>query len=613
RVTIVPEDVPIAQGGTHTYLVSVLNGETTLRACMTFLDPAGNPAAALQRINDLNLTLTSPDGTVYRGNNGLTAGNVSTSGGTADSIDTVECVLLDNPAPGTWTVTVTAPTVAVDANLATPNVDAVYALVVNGGIKLEGSGCARYIPDVSPTGSGNVIPFGGTDSSSLPTLMLSNNGGASGGAVYFDATFNQNTFWNGIDVNTGAAVGTKLIVDLYYRNGTYVGNAGSNAGWIAVTAGHGLAAGQDLPSRIFFNEPWLVTPGTYGIAVVARNFAHRYTNGTGTNQAFSNADLSLTLGAASNVPFTGTPFSPRVANVTPYYNRDDATWNNQLYQTILRREELGAAGPISNLAFSCNATVKHFNRQLRIRMSHVPAGHTLSTTFASNMPSPVTVMDKWNYTWFTAEDDWSEIGFSTPFAYNGTSDVVVEIYARGNTSTGFPVASGSISFNSGPQERVFAYGWPFSAVPTTGSYGASSGLRMRVNTNCATFTEYGTSCGPLETAFFSSPNRGSTAWYDLYGAPANGGVILAMGFGTTTFPSSLTSYGFTNCNVYHDLTVSLFKFANASGFTFHGFAVPNDPAFDGLRVHGQWFALDATQPGGITASNYITNLIGIDP
>jgi hypothetical protein len=30
-------------------------------------------------------------------------------------------------------------------------------------------------------------------------------------------------------------------------------------------------------------------------------------------------------------------------------------------------------------------------------------------------------------------------------------------------------------------------------------------------------------------------------------------------------------------------------------------------------VHGQWFALDATQPGGITASNYITNLIGIDP
>ncbi|MFM1872990.1 MAG: hypothetical protein RL398_2412 [Planctomycetota bacterium] len=488
--------------------------------------------------------------------------------------------------------------------------------VTNAGLQTAigtlGQGCARYIPDSGTTGTGNVIPLGSTDSTGLTTVFTSNNGGSNGGAVYFDLTLNQNTHWTGIDVNTSAAAGTALIVDVYRCNTTYVGNAANPAAWTPVTTGHGIAAGNDLPSRIQFNEPQFWTAGPRGIAIVARNFNHRYTNGTGSNQAYSDAYVGLSLGAASNAPF-GSTISPRVANVTIRYNLDDSTWTNQIYQTIIRRSELLTAGPISNLAFSCTQDARHFNRQLRIRMSHVPAGHVMSTTFANNMPSPVTVMDKWDYTWHTAANDWAEVGFSTPFNYNGTSDVVVEIYARGNTSTGFPNAAGRVDFNSGPQERLFAYGWAFGGTPATGTYNASSGLRMRVNYNCATFGEYGTSCGSLRTAFFSTPNRGGFAWYDLNGAPANGGVIIAMGFNATTFPTSLSNYGFTNCNVYHDLTVSTFKFADSLGSTYHGFSVPNDPIFDGLRVHGQWFALDATQAGGITASNYITNLIGIDP
>lgn len=477
------------------------------------------------------------------------------------------------------------------------------------------SGCARYIPEVSPNGGGNVIPFGATSPTGLSTLFTGGNGGSNGGAIYFDATFNGDIHWTGVELNSDAAAGTKVTIDVYTRAGTYVGNTSSTSGWTARTAGHGTAAGPNTPTRIFFNEPiFMFGPVTNGVAIVARNFGHDYTNGNGSNQAYSDANVSLSLGAASNVPFTGSAFTPRVANLTLHYNTDDSTWTNQIYQTVLRRSDLLTAGPISNIAFSANHEVRRFNRQLRVRMSHVPAGHTLSTTFGTNMPSPVTVMDKWNYNWHTLADDWTELGFSTPFQYNGTSDVVVEILARGNTSTGFDGTVTSTNFNSSTQqERVYANGWGFGSQPTTGTYATTSGLRMRVNYNCATFTEYGSSCGPLTTAFFSSPNRGGFAWYDLENAPANSGVVLAMGFGTTTFPTSLTQYGFTNCNTYHDLTVSLFKFTNASGATFHGFGVPNDPAFDGLRVHGQWFSLDASQPGGISASNYMTNVIGIDP
>lgn len=475
-----------------------------------------------------------------------------------------------------------------------------------------GEGCARSIPDSTLVGSGNVIPLGATESANLATLFASNNGGNVGGAVYFDVTLTENAHWTGIDVNTSIAVGTALIADIYTCPTSYVGNTTNPAAWTPRTAGHGIAAGVDLPSRIEFNQPPLLASGTMGVAVIARNFDHRYTNGTGGNQAYSNAEVSLALGEAASTPF-GQTYSPRVANIGLRYNTDDAAWVNQRYQTIVRQADLLTAGEISNLAFSCTQAVRHFNRQLRVRMSHVPSGHVMSTTFATNLPTPVTVMDRWDYTWHTAANNWAEIGFTSPFVYDGVSDVVVEIYARGNTSTGFPNASNRVDFNSGPQERLYAFGWPFATVPATGTYSANSGLRMRVNYNCATFSEYGTSCGSLTTAYFSTPNRGGYAWYDLNGAPANGGVILGLGMATTTFPTSLSSYGFTNCNVYHDLGTSLFKITDAGGSTYHGFSIPNVPALDGVRLHGQWFALDATQAGGITASNYITNVIGIDP
>lgn len=451
---------------------------------------------------------------------------------------------------------------------------------LQAAIDTLGSGCARYIPEVSPNGGGNTIPFGSTAPDGLSTIFTGGNGGSSGGAIYFDATFNADTHWTGVELNSDATAGTKVTIDVYLRNGTYVGNTTSMSGWTARTAGHGTSAGPNSPTRIFFNEPILVFgPITHGVSIVARNFGHDYTDGNGSNQAYSDANVSLSLGAASNVPFSASTFSPRVANMTLHYNTDTSTWTNQLYQTVLRRSELLTAGPISNIAFSANNEMRHFNRQLRIRMSHVPAGHVLSTTFANNMPNPVTVLDRYNYNWYTLADNWSELGFAVPFNYNGTSDVVVEIYARGNTSNAFDASTTRNDFNSSTlQERVFDYGWAWSTPPATGTYGASSGLRMRVNYNCATFTEYGSSCGPLTTAYFGTPNRGGTAWYDLENAPANSGVVLAMGFGITQFPTSLTQYGFTNCNTYHDLTVTLFKFTNASGTTFHGFSVPNNPA-----------------------------------
>jgi hypothetical protein len=607
RHMIIPENAPITQGATHTYLVNVLNGETSLKVCMTYVDPQGNVAASIARINDLTLRVISPGGTSYWGNNGLSANNTSTSGGSVNTIDTVENVFLNNPSPGNWTIQVTAPVIAQDAHLATPAVDATYALVVNGGIQLTGSGCARYIPDAGTTGTLNYIPFGTVEPSTLTSTFASNNRGNVGGAVYFDINFAANTHWTGLDVNTGATAGTELIADIYVRVGTYAGHETSPSGWTAYTAAHGVSAGPDSPSRIEFNEPpFLSGPLLLGVAVVARNFDHRYTNGANT---YSNASLTYTAGAATNVPFTSPVFSPRTANVGFYFRTDTSSWTNQKYQTLLRREELGSAGTINGLAFSPGSTGKHFNRELVVRMSHVPAGYTLSTTFANNMPAPVTVLSQWNQSWHVTADAWTEIGLTSPFAYNGTSDVVVEIFARGNHNTasaGFNRASGV--------PRVAAYGFAWDAVPATAATNDTAGQRVRVNINCAVGTEYGSSCGPLRALHYGTPNRGGVAWFDVYDALPNGALFVGLGFNVSTpFPVGLTNFGFTNCLAFHDYPVALFKIADATGFSTHSISVPNSVIYDGTRVHGQWFGLDPAQPGGLTASNYVTNLVGIDP
>lgn len=608
RMMIIPEDVPITQGATQTYQISVLSGETSLKVCMSYLDPQGNPAATLARVNNLNLRVISPFGVSYWGNNGLGASNTSSSGGSANNIDTVENVFLNNPVAGTWTIEITAPTIAQDAHLATAATDATYALVVNGGRQIFGSGCARFIPDTSTTGSGNLIPFGTNNASSLETLFAANNGGSVGGAVYFNLTPAANLYITGFEVNTTVAVDTPIEMDVYTRSGTHVGFEGSRSNWTPRTMGRGVAAAVNTGSLIELNTPILLGPSLTGIALVARNFNHRYTNGTGTNQNYSDTNLTLDLGSATNAPF-GSVITPRVANIRVRYRTDTSTWTNQIYQTILRREDLGVSGEINGLAFSSINAGRHFNRELVIRMSHVTAGHTLSTTFSANLPSPVTVLSRWDHNWFLDANSWTEIGFAQPFNYNGTSDVVVEIYARGNHSTN-PSA-----FNSGNSgvARVGAFGFGFASRPTTASFDDNSGLRMRVNRNCAVGTKFGTSCGSMRAEPFGTPNRGGVAWYDLYDALPNAGVILGLGFAPTTFPVSLNQYGFTNCLVFHDLPTTLFFVTNASGQTFHGISVPNSASFDGLKVSGQWFGLDPAAPGGITVSNYITNLIGIDP
>lgn len=129
---LIDESAVIAPLAVHTYSVTV-DGTKPLKATMVYADLPGVPGAAVHRINDLTLKVTSPSGTIYWGNNGLNTGVWSTSGGSANTVDTVENVFIQSPAAGTWVVSVIASEVVQDSHTETPALDADYALIVSGG------------------------------------------------------------------------------------------------------------------------------------------------------------------------------------------------------------------------------------------------------------------------------------------------------------------------------------------------------------------------------------------------------------------------------------------------------------------------------------------------
>jgi len=141
---------------------------------------------------------------------------------------------------------------------------------------------------------------------------------ANGGAVYFD--INVLTDWGitveRISTNTDDSF-TNGTMSVFARTGTYAGFETNIAGWTLVSTGTGNGAGINNPS-VFDVTDFDLRPGVFGIAIVsdAARWGHRYTNGNGSNQFYSNGDVSLTLGSAKDIPFAtqGITFSPRVWN-----------------------------------------------------------------------------------------------------------------------------------------------------------------------------------------------------------------------------------------------------------------------------------------------------------
>ncbi len=113
-----------SSGEERTFVVSVASSSEPFKATLTWTDFPSTPAASANLNNDLDLIVSGPGGT-FLGN--VFSGGQSTTGGSADRIDSVEQVLINLPTAGSYTVTVRSFTV--------PNgPQQPFALVVTGDL-----------------------------------------------------------------------------------------------------------------------------------------------------------------------------------------------------------------------------------------------------------------------------------------------------------------------------------------------------------------------------------------------------------------------------------------------------------------------------------------------
>ncbi|MHB8521985.1 MAG: S8 family serine peptidase [Limisphaerales bacterium] len=141
RCLFVDQTNLLATGQTYEQSVVVGSSDQPLRITLAYSDVPGLPAAIPALVNDLDLEVIGPDGSLYRGNQFDATGESAPNASTGDNINNVEGIQLSQPIPGQYVVRVRARNVAEDVfqrTNTTPQQD--FALVISGDLPLPGVG-----------------------------------------------------------------------------------------------------------------------------------------------------------------------------------------------------------------------------------------------------------------------------------------------------------------------------------------------------------------------------------------------------------------------------------------------------------------------------------------
>jgi len=116
--------VGLSTGQSNSVIIRVVGGAQSLKATLVWTDVAAAALSTFTPVNDLDLIVTAPNASVYRGN--VFVGGQSATGGAADDRNNVEQVLINTPLAGDYAFQIAA--TAVNSDLQG------YALVITGDI-----------------------------------------------------------------------------------------------------------------------------------------------------------------------------------------------------------------------------------------------------------------------------------------------------------------------------------------------------------------------------------------------------------------------------------------------------------------------------------------------
>ncbi len=129
----------LTEGQVYLHHTVVRNTDQPLKITLAYTDVAGFPGAIPALVNDLDLEVVAPDGTLYRGNQ-FAGSDSAPNAPSPDTLNNVEAVHLSQPLPGDYLVRVRASHVVQDARLDTSAIDQDFALVISGDLARPGGG-----------------------------------------------------------------------------------------------------------------------------------------------------------------------------------------------------------------------------------------------------------------------------------------------------------------------------------------------------------------------------------------------------------------------------------------------------------------------------------------
>ncbi|HKX29505.1 MAG TPA: S8 family serine peptidase [Blastocatellia bacterium] len=170
-------------GQTHTYQIANVSNLEPLRITLTWSDPRAAVGSVVALVNDLNLEVVAPDGTIYRGNiNFSNAQSQAANGAAFDDRNPIEAVYLQNPQVGTYTVRVIGQNVpgnGLTGIVAQPNNQSIdsnrqgYALVATGNFT-AGPQPVLNLASSAISGGVNADPFISKNETVTATITVNN-------------------------------------------------------------------------------------------------------------------------------------------------------------------------------------------------------------------------------------------------------------------------------------------------------------------------------------------------------------------------------------------------------------------------------------------------------
>jgi len=127
----------LTNGQIFTHHTLVQNSNQPLKITLAYTDAAAFPGALPALVNDLDLEVIGPDGTLYRGNQ-FAGYDSSPNAPSPDTLNNVEAVHLSEPLPGDYLVRVRARHVVEDIHLNTAALEQDFALVISGDLARPG-------------------------------------------------------------------------------------------------------------------------------------------------------------------------------------------------------------------------------------------------------------------------------------------------------------------------------------------------------------------------------------------------------------------------------------------------------------------------------------------